>query len=137
MLHTQMHQWPLLRIPLFRFQLRISLTVERWLKLLKTNNENPVGKAPIEMQGLFFFKFYGFTMLSSQSDLVIHVHTSILFQILFPYRLSQNIGKSSLNYPAGPLCQTSYTTVCMCQSQTPSPPHLQPVPLGKTITVGR
>ena len=30
------------------------------------------------------------------ADPVIHVHTSILFQIIFPHRPSQNIGWSSL-----------------------------------------
>ena len=33
-----------------------------------------------------------------QSDSVIHVHTSILFQILFPDRVSQNIGSSAVCY---------------------------------------
>ena len=31
-----------------------------------------------------------------QSDSVIHTHVSILFQILFPFRLLQNIERSSL-----------------------------------------
>ena len=31
-----------------------------------------------------------------ESDLVIHTHVSILFQILFPFRLLQNIEQSSL-----------------------------------------
>ena len=33
-----------------------------------------------------------------QSDSVIHIHVSILFQILFPFRLLQNIEQSSLCY---------------------------------------
>ena len=37
-----------------------------------------------------------------QSDSVIHIHVSILFQILFPFRLSQNIEQSSLCYTVGP-----------------------------------
>ena len=37
-----------------------------------------------------------------QSDSVIHIHVSILFQILFPVRLLQNIEKSSLCYTVGP-----------------------------------
>ena len=37
-----------------------------------------------------------------QSDSVIHGHTSILFQILFPHRPSKNTGQSSLWYTAGP-----------------------------------
>ena len=37
-----------------------------------------------------------------QSDSVIHVHASVLFQILFPVRLLQNIEQSSLCYTIGP-----------------------------------
>ena len=33
-----------------------------------------------------------------QSDSVIHIHVSILFQILYPFRLLQNIERSSLCY---------------------------------------
>ena len=33
---------------------------------------------------------------------VIHLHTHILFQILFPYRLLENIKNSSLCYTVGP-----------------------------------
>ena len=36
-----------------------------------------------------------------QSDSVIHIQVSILFQILLPFRLLQNIEKSSLCYTAG------------------------------------
>ena len=38
-----------------------------------------------------------------QSDIVIHIHVSVLFQILFPFRLLQSIEQSSLHY-----------TVCPC-----------------------
>ena len=37
-----------------------------------------------------------------QSDSVIHINVSILFQILFPYRCLQNIEQSSLCYIVGP-----------------------------------
>ena len=37
-----------------------------------------------------------------QSDTVIHIHVSILFQILFPFRLLQSIEQSSLCYTVGP-----------------------------------
>ena len=37
-----------------------------------------------------------------QSDSVIHIHVSILFQILFPIRLLQNIEQNSLCYTVGP-----------------------------------
>ena len=33
-----------------------------------------------------------------QSDSVIHMHVSILFQVLFPFRLLHNIEQSSLCY---------------------------------------
>ena len=56
-----------------------------------------------------------------QSDSVIHIHVSILFQILFPFRLLQNIEQSSLCSTVGP-CWFSLlnTAVCACQSQTPN-----------------
>ena len=40
------------------------------------------------------YLIYKVVMISAkqQSDSIIHVHTSILFQIPFPYRLAQNIG---------------------------------------------
>ena len=55
-----------------------------------------------------------------QSNSVIHIHVSILFQILFPIRLLQNIEQSSLCYTACP-CWISILNivVCTCQSQTP------------------
>ena len=37
-----------------------------------------------------------------QSDSVIHRHVSILFQILLPLRLLQNIEQLSLGYAVGP-----------------------------------
>ena len=57
-----------------------------------------------------------------QSDSVIHIHTSILSQIVFPNRLPQNIDQSSLSYKAGP-CRPSIPciVVCICQSQSPNP----------------
>ena len=53
-----------------------------------------------------------------QSDSVQHIHVSILFQILFPFRLLQNIEQSSLCYTVGP-CWLSILniTVYTCQSQ--------------------
>ena len=57
-----------------------------------------------------------------QSDSVIHICTSILFQILFLHRLSQNTGWSSLCHTAGPHWTIiPDTSVCICQSQPPSP----------------
>ena len=52
-----------------------------------------------------------------QSDSVIHIHVSILFQILFPFRLLQNIEQSSLCYTVGPcLLSILNIAVCVCQS---------------------
>ena len=41
-----------------------------------------------------------------QNDLVIHIHIALLFQILFPFRLLQDIEQSSLCYTVG-LCWLS------------------------------
>ena len=50
-----------------------------------------------------------------QSDSVINVHVSILFQILFPFRLLQSTEQSSLGSTVGP-CWLSilYIAVCTC-----------------------
>ena len=57
-----------------------------------------------------------------QSDSVIHTRVSILFQVLFPFRLLHSIEQSSLCYTVG-LCWLSILNiaVCTCQSQTPNP----------------
>ena len=56
-----------------------------------------------------------------QSDPVIHVHVSILFQILFPLRLLQNFEQSPLCYTVGPYWLSIFNiVVCTCQSQTPN-----------------
>ena len=57
----------------------------------------------------------------------IHVYMciciSILFQILFPYRLLRNIECGFLSCIAGPFwCSILYIVVCICQSQTPNLP---------------
>ena len=74
------------------------------------------------------------TLQQSDSHTHTHAHThtlSILFQILFPHRLSLHIGYSSLCYTAGPLWPTiPHAIVCICQSQTPSPSLPQPVAFG-------
>ena len=48
-----------------------------------------------------------------QSDSVSHIHVSILFQILFPFRLLQSIEWSSLCYTIGP-CWLSILNIAMC-----------------------
>ena len=66
-----------------------------------------------------------------QSNSVIHIRVSILFQILFPFRLLQNTEQSSLRYIVGP-CWLSILNIVVyiCQSQTPNlflPPNFTPV----------
>ena len=65
-----------------------------------------------------------------QSDSVIHIHVSILFQILVPFRLLQSIEQMSLCCTVGP-CWLSILNIteCTSQSQTPNlspPPTLPP-----------
>ena len=66
-----------------------------------------------------------------KSDSVTHTHTFIHFQIIFPYGLLQNIGQSYLCFIAGPCWPVIlYASVCICQSQTPTPSlpfHLSPL----------
>ena len=50
---------------------------------------------------------------------VIHIHISILFQILFLYRLLYSIEQISLHYTVGSLLPILYIVVCTCQSQPP------------------
>ena len=45
-----------------------------------------------------------------QSDSAIHIQESILFQLLFPFRLLHNIDQSSLYYTVGP-CQLSILNI--------------------------
>ena len=49
-----------------------------------------------------------------QSDSVIHIHVSILFQIIFPFRLLHNIKQSSLYYAVGP-CWLSILNMAVCK----------------------
>ena len=42
-----------------------------------------------------------------QSDSILHIHVPIFFQILFPFRLLDNIEQSSLRYTVGP-CWLSF-----------------------------
>ena len=51
-----------------------------------------------------------------QSDSVIHVHVSILFQILFSFILLHNIEQSSLCYTVGP-CWLSILNIAVCTCQ--------------------
>ena len=53
-----------------------------------------------------------------KSGSVIHIHVSILSQILFPFRLLHNVAQSSLGYTGG-LCWLSILSIAVyvCQSQ--------------------
>ena len=51
-----------------------------------------------------------------QSDSVIHIHVSILFQILFPFTLLQNIDQSSLCCTVG-LCWLSILNMLLLLSR--------------------
>ena len=70
----------------------------------------------------FFFFGIGIELIYSvvlisgvqPSDSVIHMF--ILFQILFPYRLSQKIRQSSLCYTVGP-CWLSISCIVLCCAQ--------------------
>ena len=93
---------------------------------------------PFFKGNMYFFNFYFILEINNvvlvsgvqQSDSVIHIHVSILFQILFPFRLLQNIEQSSLCYTVGHCwLYVLNIDVCTCQSQTPSlslPPTLSP-----------
>ena len=62
-----------------------------------------------------------------QSDSVIHIlmHASILFQILFSFRLLQNIEKSSCAISGSLLVSVLLNIeVCTCQSRTPRAVYL-------------
>ena len=65
-----------------------------------------------------------------QSDSVIHIHVSILFKILYPIRLLQNVEQSSLCYIVGPLSviHFKYRSVYLSlpNSLTIPPPTLPP-----------
>ena len=54
-----------------------------------------------------------------QSDSVIHIHVSTLFQILFPFRLLQNIEQSSLFYKTVLLLKTALWSLDTHHSYVP------------------
>ena len=60
----------------------------------------------------------------------LYIYIYIYFQILFHYRLLQDIEYSSLCYTVGPCClPILYILVCTCESQTPNL-SLPPAPRG-------
>ena len=54
---------------------------------------------------------------AQQSGSVLHIHVSILFQILFPFRLLHNIEQRSLCYTVGP-CWLSVLNIAVCTCQS-------------------
>ena len=63
---------------------------------------------------------------AQQSDSFIHIHVSILFQILFPFRLLHNVEQSSRCYIVGPcwlstLKQVSWPHCAACGILVPWP----------------
>ena len=65
--------------------------------------------------GVYFINNVMLVSVVQQSDSVIHIHISILFQTLFPFKLLHNIKQSSLCFTVGP-CWFSIlnTAVCTC-----------------------
>ena len=56
-----------------------------------------------------------------QCDSVIHIHESIPFQILFPFRLLKNVEQNSMYYKVSPYWLSILNTaVYTCQLQTPN-----------------
>ena len=46
-----------------------------------------------------------------QSDSIIHIYVTILFQVLFPFQLLPNIEQSSLCYTVQFLCKSIFSSV--------------------------
>ena len=53
-----------------------------------------------------------------QSDSLVRIHAFLLCEVLFPYRLFQNIAQSSLYYTVGP-CWSSILNIVICIYSTP------------------
>ena len=89
----------------------------------------------------FFLIFIGVQLIYNvvlvsgvqQSESVMHIHISTLFQIVFPYRSLQSTEQSSLCCTVG-LYQLSILNivVCICQSQSP---NLSLPPLTPLVTI--
>ena len=68
---------------------------------------------------LFFLHIVCYRILSKGLFIYLHIHLSILFQILFPFRLLQNIEQISLCYTVGLYWVSIFNIIaCICQSQT-------------------
>ena len=98
------------------------------------------GRAPNFFYMLFSQSFievyliYNVVMISAvqQSDSVIHGRTSILFQILFPHRWSQNMGRVLCALEQVPIGHSFHIPQFSYASPKPPvhPPTPQPVPFG-------
>ena len=63
-----------------------------------------------------------FVSSGQQGDSVIHIHVFVLFQVLFPFRLSWNIGPSSVCNTVGPCIEYKLPEsqgVFCCENKSP------------------
>ena len=58
-----------------------------------------------------------------QNDSVTHIHVAVPFQILFPFRLLQNVEQSSLGYTVACWFSILNIAICTCSCQTPNLSH--------------
>ena len=111
------------------------------LRLRTLDLDKPISRSQVSLEKIptlnsffFFLIFIGVQLIYNvvlllgvqQSESVIHIHISTLFQILFPYRPLQSTEQSSLCYTVGPYqLSILHIVVCICQSQSPtlSLPH--------------
>ena len=129
----------------------LSSLTDRWLSSTSRLQVTPLAKqfwkgpkvelcSNIVCPGYFilkkFFLFYtGAQLINNvvlesgvqQSDSVIHTRASILFQIIFPFSLLQNIEQHSLCYTVGPCWLTVLNIACVHVNPNPqsclSPTH--------------
>ena len=69
-----------------------------------------------------------------KSDSVIHIHVSILFQIIFLFRLLQNTEQSSLCYTVGP-CRLSILKIAVCTLSVPNSQSIPPTHTSPLVTL--
>ena len=78
---------------------------------------------------------YNVALVSGVQHLSIDIDIDILFKILFPYRLLQDIELSSLCYTVGPCCSPIlYIVVCM-YTLIPTSYFIPPLPLSPLVTI--
>ena len=101
-----------------------------WFDWLISKNLEYSGHPKVSYtQKLFFNYFLNWSVVNLQCYVSFrctakwfsYTYTYILFQILFHYRLLQDIEYRSLCYIVGPCCLSIlYIQVCICWSQTPN-----------------